>query len=93
MSDPPIQFHEDEYFYSPLSDEVLRLIALFVDRDTYDKLLYRGATYVRCYFRNPSRRMEKRIQLNRIRYGRVRLIEATQSEETVTPLYPLASGG
>lgn len=45
--DPPIEFHEDEYLYSPLSDESLRLIALFVDRETYDKLLYRGNAYAR----------------------------------------------
>lgn len=88
-----ITLHESEYFNSPLEEDTLRILLSFLPREEYDKLLYGQVAHVRRYFRNPTRRMEKRIQLNRIRYGRVRLIEAAESEETFTPLYPLASGG
>lgn len=72
-----IVMHESEYLVSPLSDEALRLIALFVDRETYDKLLYRGRAYVGINHTNSRIPMAVRSYADSVRDGAIR---ATQDK-------------
>ena len=87
-----IIFDESEYCNSPIEEDTLRILLSFLPRSEYDKLLYRQVTYVRCIDRYYPRHMEKRVQLNRIRNCRIRIIEATKSEEKVETLLTLAAG-
>lgn len=87
-----IEFHEDEYFHSPLEEDTLRILLSFLPREEYDKLLYRSEPYVRYYYRGFTRPLEKRIQLNRIRHSRFRLIEAKEIQKEDRPFLALASG-
>jgi hypothetical protein len=36
-----IQFHEDEYLYSPVDDETLLIVLLLCGQEAKDKLLYK----------------------------------------------------
>lgn len=88
-----ITFDESEYYQSPLEDDLLIVLLSFLPREAYDTLLIGRKSYVRSYYRNCSYRLAKRIRINRIRNCRIRIIEATQGEEAVEEVYPLAAGG
>ena len=39
MDDPPIEFHESEYYESLVDDETLRIVLLLCGQEVKDKLL------------------------------------------------------
>lgn len=88
-----IEFHEDEYFYSPLEEDTLRILLNFLPREAYDQLLYRGNVSVRHYHRFAKHIVAPRIQRDRFRNCRFRIVEAKKDKKETVVLYPLASGG
>ena len=42
-----LEMDDSEHYNSPLSDDTLRIVALFIDRAAYDQMLYRGDYYYR----------------------------------------------
>lgn len=77
-----IEFHEDEYYKSPLSDRSLRLVAFLFDKETADKLLYAGDKYVRLDNISRGSILQTRSKSNRSRRS---LIRPVQNKENQTP--------
>ena len=88
-----IVFDDSEHRQSPIEEDTLRILLNFLPREAYDKLFIRQVRYVRSHNRTSAHAMEKRIQLNRVRNCRLRIIETKSCKETVEAVYPVAVGG
>lgn len=91
--DPPIEFHEDEYVSSPLSDEALSLVAFFNGPECATKLLYRGDYFVRLLHKRSRSLFPLWTKPDSGSHGLIRVPEDAESEEEAAPVYTMAYSG